>query len=499
MATTYYTLRDARPFTVSTLTGRVFAFAKITSPQNCYFWITQEVAGTYAGQIIVLFAISNRYWFWNNQVAHYDYIRIKSSTVNGGKWTVVFEGYRISGNKLETIQAVFNASNPGLVSISQLSSTTSTDTARFLNKTITRTSGDYTCLCTLSVESNKVFLTLSTKKTATGEVVFSEKTEYYKPRIGGTIRVHDYNYIVEEKNLGGSSGYQTVFIDFASQVSIGTKKQIEYRPLAYTRYSAFMKGANINYLGQLLFSDSTLHDKTDEWLYICIVINQLENKAAASVFDRTGEKLWNSYITVPFDNASSAFLTVSGEVQELFCDNSFETDDSFIRTTAEHQMQIYTGNNGLDASRQWLIVNAKDPTAVDSNAFYCKKEPAVPVGFVYIQFPGEKSPQELFGCGTWQNVTAQFAGAFFRAEGGNASAFGAGLQDMMIQSHGHSASFNSWVVTGGSGENRAHGGLSNSYFVTGLSSGIPAVSITATGGAETRPINYTIRIWKRTA
>lgn len=499
MATTYYTLRDARPFTISQVSGRVYAFKKITSPKAAYFWITNEVAGNLAGKIVFIIATSNRWWGnWFIDRGHYDYYRIQSSTVSGNIWTVKVEAYRISDKRLDVLQSVADIANE-TIQMSQVSSTTSTDTARFLDKTITRTSGNYTCSCTLSVESNKVFLTLTTKKTATGEVVFSEKTEYYKPRIGGTIRVHDYNYIVEEKNLGGSSGYQTVFIDFASDVSIGTRKQTEYRPLAYTRYSAFMKGANISYLGRPLLSDSTLPDKTNEWLYVCIVISQLENKAAASVFDMTGKKLWNSYITVPFDNATSAFLTVSGEVQELFCDNSFETDDSFIRTTAEHQMQIYTGNNGLDASRQWLIVNAKDPAAVDSNAFYCKKEPAVPIGFVYVQFPGEKSPQELFGCGTWQNITAQFPGAFFRAEGGNASAFGAGLQGMMIQSHGHSASFNSWVVTGGSGENRAHGGLSNSYFITGLSSGIPAVSITATGGAETRPINYSIRIWKRTA
>lgn len=500
MATTYYTLSDARPFTINSLSGRVFAFTKITSPQTCYFWIQQEVAGNYKNNIVLVFTTTNRWWAWSvstSNVPFYDYYRIKSSSVSSNQWTVVFEAYRISNKVLDTLQAVFTI-NSG-ITVTQQSSTTSTDTARFLNKTITRTSGNYTCSCTLSVESNKVFLTLTTKNTATGEVVYSEKVEYYKPRIGGTIRIHDYNYIVEEKNLGNSSGYQTVFIDFASRLSIGTRKQIKYKNLPYTRYSAFMKGTNISYLGRSLFTASSIPDKTNEWLYICIVINQLENRADISVFDMTGEKLRTNNIVIPFEDALSAFLTISGKTQELFCDSSFETDDSFIRAVASSQIPLFSGSNGLDVSRSWFIVNAKDPTAVDSNAFYCKKEPAVPIGFVYVQFPGEKSPQELFGCGTWQNVTAQFAGAFFRAEGGNASAFGAGLQDMMIQSHGHSASFNSWVITSGVGENRAHGGLSNSYFVTGLASGSPAITVAATGGVETRPANYTIRIWKRTA
>lgn len=44
-----------------------------------------------------------------------------------------------------------------------------------------------------------------------------------------------------------------------------------------------------------------------------------------------------------------------------------------------------------------------------------------PVGFVYTQYPGEKSPNELKMPGTWKEI--KFGGAFFRSKGGNAKAY----------------------------------------------------------------------------
>lgn len=44
-----------------------------------------------------------------------------------------------------------------------------------------------------------------------------------------------------------------------------------------------------------------------------------------------------------------------------------------------------------------------------------------PVGFVYTQYPGEKSPSELKMPGTWTEI--KFGGAFFRSEGGNAKPY----------------------------------------------------------------------------
>ena len=47
----------------------------------------------------------------------------------------------------------------------------------------------------------------------------------------------------------------------------------------------------------------------------------------------------------------------------------------------------------------------------------------LPIGSIYIQLKGQSAPSDLFG-GTWENISSSYAGRFFRAEGGNAAAFG---------------------------------------------------------------------------
>lgn len=48
----------------------------------------------------------------------------------------------------------------------------------------------------------------------------------------------------------------------------------------------------------------------------------------------------------------------------------------------------------------------------------------VPLGFIYVQLPLHPSPQTLWPNLHWRNVSSSYAGLFFRAEGGTASAFG---------------------------------------------------------------------------
>ena len=52
----------------------------------------------------------------------------------------------------------------------------------------------------------------------------------------------------------------------------------------------------------------------------------------------------------------------------------------------------------------------------------------VPIGFIYVQLSGQKDPQTLWPNTQWNNVSPNYAGLFFRAEGGNASSFGT-IQD----------------------------------------------------------------------
>lgn len=116
---------------------------------------------------------------------------------------------------------------------------------------------------------------------------------------------------------------------------------------------------------------------------------------------------------------------------------------------------------------------------------------APPLGFIYPQFRGEKNPNTLFPGTTWENISNQHAGRFFRVEGGNAASFG-NQQDDMIRSHNHSISLRvNW-------ENAFE---SPPYHVSGREHqflGYYYAATDNTGGVETRPVNETMRIWKRT-
>ena len=132
----------------------------------------------------------------------------------------------------------------------------------------------------------------------------------------------------------------------------------------------------------------------------------------------------------------------------------------------------------------------------------------MPVGAIYVQFAGQTDPTTLFG-GTWENVSAAYAGLFFRAEGGNAAAFGSsqgGGAPNIVGFMGNVQMAN-WASTGAFYPNGTDGneynwnqfreggsgqrGI-NMYFSAANSNGIYSAP-------EVRPINHTIRIWKRTA
>mgnify|MGYP007002771254 CR=1 FL=1 len=53
------------------------------------------------------------------------------------------------------------------------------------------------------------------------------------------------------------------------------------------------------------------------------------------------------------------------------------------------------------------------------------KNSIIPPGFIYVQLPGEKPPQELWPkFAPWLDISPSFAGTFFRVEGGGAEPFG---------------------------------------------------------------------------
>lgn len=129
------------------------------------------------------------------------------------------------------------------------------------------------------------------------------------------------------------------------------------------------------------------------------------------------------------------------------------------------------------------------------------------IGTVYIQFPNKPSPSELGWYGTWSNISNEYAGDFFRAEGGNASAFESGEQSDAIRNitgymRNVSETWNGAGVASGVFFKRS--GYSAWYTPDNPdSSGTGRVDFDASRvvptANENRPINKTIRTWGRTA
>ena len=163
------------------------------------------------------------------------------------------------------------------------------------------------------------------------------------------------------------------------------------------------------------------------------------------------------------------------------------------------------------------------------------------VGKRITQYPQEESPTDVYPCTSWEEIS--YDGAFFRASGGNAAAFieKSGVlskQEQSIQSHSHTidhthtrGTFNITGQIAGApcGKNHFSSSYANGAFNlvnwgygktegvkwnsdsslianfvasrtwTGETSGPSEENSGSTGDTETKPANYTIRVWKRTA
>ena len=128
----------------------------------------------------------------------------------------------------------------------------------------------------------------------------------------------------------------------------------------------------------------------------------------------------------------------------------------------------------------------------------------MPVGSIYVQFSGQSAPADLFG-GTWSNVSSTYAGLFFRAEGGDAAAFGSiqtgGLPN--ITGTFDRPERNGVAPTSGVfyNPNQGGSGYARDEPISSANVGFNASRSSGLYGAseEVRPVNSAIRIWKRTA
>ena len=123
----------------------------------------------------------------------------------------------------------------------------------------------------------------------------------------------------------------------------------------------------------------------------------------------------------------------------------------------------------------------------------------IPIGFLYIQLPNQSSPIELWPKTSWSEVTQQYAGLFFRVEGGGSDSFGQIQQANQswisnINARGFTAkrSFSDNDLTDfGTGEMNE-----GQWHYRDDGYGLFEINFYTTK-AEVRPKNTAIKIWKR--
>ena len=171
------------------------------------------------------------------------------------------------------------------------------------------------------------------------------------------------------------------------------------------------------------------------------------------------------------------------------------------------------------------IDGVKQITNLTSEVVALSLDDVYPIGFVYTQFPAKKSPAELFPNFTWTEL--DYDGAFFRASGTNANPFITANDTLTPQAQGtkpgsldYSTQITSslncwWTHSTASAANDYFGGIIGSIgdYCAGNSGGwhgrdwiqvnidfshSHTVTLSSTD-PETRPVNYTTKIWKRTA
>ena len=121
-------------------------------------------------------------------------------------------------------------------------------------------------------------------------------------------------------------------------------------------------------------------------------------------------------------------------------------------------------------------------------------ESNIPLGYLYTQLPDQSPPEKLWPNMKWSEVTQQYSGLFFRAEGGGSEPFG------RTQSANYSkiskiryCSFND--DHGGSDSWHPHE-MEEGWTGTMIGHGLRYLEL-FTKTAENRPRNTAIRIWKR--
>jgi hypothetical protein len=130
-------------------------------------------------------------------------------------------------------------------------------------------------------------------------------------------------------------------------------------------------------------------------------------------------------------------------------------------------------------------------------------------GTIITQYPGQRSPADIWPELEWRDITWAFADSFFRVEGKNSLPFEGGVQNEAVPDHNHSQVEHSHVLslmlnTGSANMAQRIGGAGTQYATDGAIRPTAATNNPASQNnpiygrrAEVAPVNETIKLWRR--
>ncbi|CAG2102106.1 unnamed protein product [Medioppia subpectinata] len=162
---------------------------------------------------------------------------------------------------------------------------------------------------------------------------------------------------------------------------------------------------------------------------------------------------------------------------------------NIVIAARRHTTQMY---NNLDTVRNIHHYESKITQMADEH---------LPVGYIYVQYPHQSDPINLWPAYTWSDVTATYAGQFFRAEGGGSLTFNQGVQSEQapkiskISWKSRREGEGNWNIDlpANGWSDLIFGGLDGGFW--GEKFGSRRFYVT---GGEVRPRNQAVRIFKRT-
>jgi hypothetical protein len=140
----------------------------------------------------------------------------------------------------------------------------------------------------------------------------------------------------------------------------------------------------------------------------------------------------------------------------------------------------------------------KNKTDIQEKELSSIKASVIPLGFLYTQFPNQSKPEDLWPNTKWSEITSQYSGLFFRAEGAGSEPFGKiQLANQSIISDSHLQGVHYYpedkpVEMKSTTLIKEHWTNidTGNYLILGI------LQLFTTGG-EVRPKNTAIKIWKR--